>query len=164
MPLSAASNWLHEFDTVLPVFGHRNWIVVADAAYPDQMAPGIRTIVADGDPIDVIATVLHRIDSARHVRPHVTVDAEMQFVDDQDAPGAAKFRERLRETLGSHPVAELPHEQIIAKLDAAGQTFHILIIKTSLTIPYTSVFLELDCGYWSAASEAKMRAVIAAQG
>jgi hypothetical protein len=31
------------------------------------------------------------------------------------------------------------------------------MIKTDLTLPYTSVFMELDCGYWSPESEAKMR-------
>jgi hypothetical protein len=31
------------------------------------------------------------------------------------------------------------------------------MVKTNLTLPYTSVFMELDCGYWKPESEAKMR-------
>jgi len=51
----------------------------------------------------------------------------------------------------------LPHEQIISKLDEAGKTFHILVLKTRMTIPYTSVFLRLDCGYWSDDQEKHLR-------
>jgi hypothetical protein len=37
----------------------------------------------------------------------------------------------------------------------------VVLIKTPLTIPYTSVFVELDCGYWSPESEAALRARMA---
>ena len=46
----------------------------------------------------------------------------------------------------------------------SSKTFRVLIIKTTLTIPYTSVFLQLDCAYWSAAAESRLRAKMAAQG
>jgi hypothetical protein len=39
----------------------------------------------------------------------------------------------------------------------------VLIIKTPLAIPYTSLFLELDCGYWGPDSEKKMREAIKAK-
>ena len=45
------------------------------------------------------------------------------------------------------------HEQIIAKLDQVSQVFRVLIIKTDLTIPYTTVFFELGCAYWPADAE-----------
>ena len=47
-------------------------------------------------------------------------------------------------------------------LDAAGRAFRVLLLKTTLALPYTSVFVELDCGYWSAEAEAALRAAIAA--
>jgi hypothetical protein len=56
--------------------------------------------------------------------------------------------------------AEL-HEEIIHDLDAASRAFHVLIIKTNMTLPYTSVFLQLDCGYWSDEAEQKLRARMA---
>jgi hypothetical protein len=61
-------------------------------------------------------------------------------------------------------VESLPHEDIIGKLDKAGKTFKVLIIKTPLAIPYTSLFLELDCGYWGPESEMKLREAIKAKG
>jgi hypothetical protein len=60
---------------------------------------------------------------------------------------------------GSNP-KRLAHEQIIDKLDHSAQTFRILIIKTEFTIPYTSVFFELDCGYWNAEAERNLREAI----
>jgi len=38
--------------------------------------------------------------------------------------------------------------------------FNVLILKTDMTLPYTSVFIELECGYWSEAAEKKPRAAI----
>ena len=52
-------------------------------------------------------------------------------------------------------------QEIISKLDEAGKTFHILVLKTSLTIPYTSVFVRLECGYWGADAEKRLRAAMA---
>jgi hypothetical protein len=51
----------------------------------------------------------------------------------------------------------VPHEELIAKLDEAAKTFRVFVLKTNLTLPYTSVFLELDCGYWDSRAEAELR-------
>jgi hypothetical protein len=37
----------------------------------------------------------------------------------------------------------------------------VLVLKTRLTIPYTSVFIRLECGYWSADAEKRLRAAMA---
>ena len=75
---------------------------------------------------------------------------------EKDAPGIQAYREELTKALGELPVTSLLHEQIIAKLDEAGKTFHILVLKTNLTLPYTSVFFQLQCGYWTAEAEANL--------
>ncbi len=51
----------------------------------------------------------------------------------------------------------LDHERIIAKLDESAKLFNVVILKSTLAIPYTSVFLELDCGYWNANAEKRLR-------
>jgi hypothetical protein len=45
-------------------------------------------------------------------------------------------------------------------LDRAAGLFRVLIVKTNMTIPYTSVFLELDCAYWNADAEKRLRSAI----
>jgi L-fucose mutarotase/ribose pyranase (RbsD/FucU family) len=144
----------------LPVFGHRNWVVVADSAYPAQSKPGIETIVAGGDHIKAVKTVLKQINASRHVRANVYIDQELDFIAEKDAPGIGQCKQRLHALLEGVNMQQLVHEQIIAKLDRCAEVFRILIVKTDLALPYTSVFFELDCGYWSAESEERLRKAI----
>ena len=136
---------------------YRNWMVIADAAYPSHSSPGIDTIVTHGDQIDVLQTVLAEIDQAKHVSANIVTDVELKYVEDRDARSVDDYRIRLKNTLTGRKLSSMPHEEIIAKLDKAGEKFHILILKTNLMVPYTSVFIELGCGYWSDESEAKLR-------
>jgi hypothetical protein len=86
----------------------------------------------------------------------------LKFVPEEDAPGISAYRQQLAKLLDKREVNVMEHEKIIALLDQAGQTFRVLIIKTNLTLPYTSVFLQLDCGYWSADAEQRLRKAMAA--
>jgi hypothetical protein len=152
--------WEQELKRRLPVYGHRNWIVIADAAYPEQSNPGITTLVADEDQLAVTKRVLTLIAESNHVRPMVYTDVELEFLDESDARGINCYRTALALCLQNAGVRKLPHEEIIAKLDLAARMFSVIIVKTTMTLPYTSVFLELDCGYWNEASEARLRSAI----
>jgi len=143
-----------------PLLGHRNWIVIADSAYPLQIAPGIETIHADADLLEVAAAVLSELGSAPHVRPSIMIDAELEHVPERHAPGIEAYYAALRQLLAGREARALPHERIIAQLDEAGKTFKVLIIKTRMALPYTSIFLELDCGYWSNDAERELRAAM----
>jgi L-fucose mutarotase/ribose pyranase (RbsD/FucU family) len=155
-------DWKGQLKAFLPLFGHRNWIVVADSAYPAQSRPGIETIVAGASQIEAARTVLDAIAAAKHVRANIYLDQELHFVAETDAPGVSRYRTQLAELLKIAKTITLPHEQIIAKLDQTAQIFRVLIIKTGLTIPYTSIFFELDCGYWGARAEQRLRQALAA--
>jgi L-fucose mutarotase/ribose pyranase (RbsD/FucU family) len=147
---------------IIPLYGHRNWIVVADSAYPAQSRPGIETLAADADQLHVVRKVLDAIHSARHLRATIYADKELGFVSEQDAPGIANYLRDLDIVLEGARLAFLPHEQIIHKLDQSAQIFRILIIKTDMTIPYTSIFFELGCGYWDDEAEQRLREAIKA--
>jgi len=151
------ANWQNNLEAKLPIMGHRNWIVIADSAYPAQSRSGIETIATGADQIEVVKQVLKAVDKSGHIRANVYLDAEMKFVSETDAPGIAAYRNRLSEVLADRSVNVLPHEKLIADLDQAAKTFRVVILKTNLTLPYTSVFLQLDCGYWNAQAEQKMR-------
>jgi hypothetical protein len=152
--------WEKILDERLPFFGHRNWIVVADAAYPAQSSTGIETIVSGVSQQIAIKTVLARLRACKHVRPVVHVDRELALVDEKDSPGIDSYRNWLKGALKGLSVTMTPHDEIISRLDRAAQMFSILIVKSNLMIPYTSVFIELDCGYWKADSEARLRSRI----
>ena len=156
----ASTSWQAKLKREIPVYGHRNWIVVADSAYPRQSAPGIETVYTDGSQLEVLRGVLADLEACRHIKPIILVDAELRKVPEKDAPGVNDYREQLYKMLEGRQVKEMPHEEIISKLDQASKMFNVLILKTDLTIPYTSVFLELDCGYWDAEREARLRSMI----
>ena len=158
--LFAADNWKEKLRKDLPLLGHRNWIVVADAAYPLQTAPGIETIYLEADQIEVVKGVLAELAKTKHVKPTIYTDAEMKFVAEMNAPGIGTYRDTLANLLVNQSTQTLLHEKIIAKLDEAGKTFKVLIIKTPLTKPYTSVFFQLECGYWNAEAEKELRAAM----
>jgi hypothetical protein len=160
----APGDWRATVATDMPRLGHRNWIAIVDSAYPLQSRNGIETIVADASETTVLKTVLAQINASRHVRPIIYTDAELKYVPDSDAPGVSAYRAALANILGKRPVNTMLHEQIIAKLDQSGQTFNILIIKTNMAIPYTSVFIQLNCKYWSDDAEKRLRAKMAAAG
>ena len=141
----------------LPLLGHRNWIVIADAAYPVQSRPGIETVYVGGDQIEAVDAVLKLIRFSKHVRAKALLDAELAAVPENDAPGVAHYRDQLKKKLDTLETEQMPHEAIIGKLDETAKTFQILIVKTDFKIPYTTVFLQLDCGYWSAEAEQRMR-------
>lgn len=142
---------------MIPLLGHRNWIVVADAAYPAQSNPGIETLVTGCDHAEVLHRVLAAIASSNHVRPNIYLDSELQLVTEEDAPGVNAIRGEIARNVAQKNTRSLPHEQIISRLDEAGKLFRILILKSTLRIPYTSVFVELDCGYWSNEAETRLR-------
>jgi len=155
--LASEPPWRATLEKQLPLLGHRNWIVIADSAYPWQTSAGIETIDTGADHLEVVQTVLDVVSKARHVRPILYTDAELPFVPEESAKGVTAYRESLARLLGPRRAQSLPHEEIIAKLDEAGRAFHVLLLKTNLALPYTSVFVQLDCGYWSAEAEKALR-------
>lgn len=152
--------WEQRLQFLLPLFGHRNWIVVADSAYPAQSNPGIETIATGENHIRLLSNVLESIDEQHHVRANVYMDAELDRVPEKDAPGVSDLRAKLDRLLGPN-AHMLQHERIIAKLEESAKLFNVLILKSTLTIPYTSVFLELDCGYWNPDEEKRLRRLVA---
>ncbi len=161
-PPAAPTTWKAQVARIMPLLGHRNWVLIVDSAYPLQTSPGVETIETNAGQLDVVRAVLAQINASIHVRPLVYMDAELPFVPDADAPGASAYRTEIGTILHAYPIQSLPHDQIIANIADAGRQFQVLVLKTKMTIPYTSVFIRLDCKYWSADDEKRMRARMAA--
>jgi hypothetical protein len=149
--------WREVLANRLKVYGHRNWIVIADAAYPSQSRPGVETVATEEEQLTVVAEVLKAVHGSKHVRARVYVDKELSAVSEQDAPGIEAYRASLHGLLGEQTCETPLHEDLIAKIGEASGNFDVLILKSTLTLPYTSVFLELGCGYWNDEAELKLR-------
>ncbi|MGD1073771.1 MAG: hypothetical protein ABSB15_26975 [Bryobacteraceae bacterium] len=152
-----APSWRQTLEDRLPYYGHRNWIVVADSAYPLQSGIGIETILSNEDQLETVQHVLNVLSRAKHVRPVVYTDQELSFVPESEAFGISTYRHLLTGLFAQQKVATLPHEEIIHKLEDAAKSFHVLIIKSNMTLPYTSVFFELRAAYWSDEAEQRLR-------
>jgi len=152
-----AVSWQKLVAERLPEYGHRNWIVIADSAYPAQSKDGIETVVVNADQLTVVRGVMEILAHSKHVAPAIYLDQELQYLDEKEAFGIGAYRDQLKVLLAGKSLQELPHEQIISKLDQVSQTFRVLIIKTNMTLPYTSVFMQLDCAYWGPDAEKRLR-------
>ena len=155
-----SSTWEDVLKDRLQLFGHRNWLVIADSAYPAQSRQGLETIVADAEQTAALAKTFAILRGCKHIKPTIYTDKELTFVSEEDAPGITSYREQLDDLLRGYEVRALPHEEIISRLDRVGEMFRVLLIKTRMRIPYTSVFFDLECGYWNAQAEERLRAAM----
>lgn len=159
-----SQDWRSTVRSTLPRFGHRNWIVIADAAYPAQNSEGITTIVTRADHLEVLKFIREELARQSHLRPVAYLDAELPAVPATDAPGIDELRGQLLSIVAPWEPQMRPHEAILDQLATASKNYQVLVLKTNLTLPYTSVFLQLDCGYWSPAAEERLRAVLQKSG
>lgn len=146
---------LEDLKDLLPLLGHRNWIQIADMAFP--LLAETETVLVDEEILPVLDFVLGVLRRQHHVRPIVWLDEELDFVQEEWVSGITNFRQELYDRLSGFPINKLPHEQLIAKLSEVGKQFQVVVIKTRTCLPYTSVFLELDCAYWDERRERLLR-------
>src|SRR6478735_8520007 len=76
--------WQKKLEKQLPLLGHRNWIVVADSAYPWQTSAGIETVYTDADQLEVLKTVMNALSKVKHVEPTIYTDAELSHIPEAD--------------------------------------------------------------------------------
>ena len=154
---ASPSSWQKTVDQALPLLGHRNWILIVDSAYPLQSAPGVETVDTNADQLEVIKYVMGAIDKSIHVRSDIFMDAELPFVQEEDAPGTTAYRDAIAKLFDGLTVQSELHEKLIENVDRAGQLVHVLVLKTRLAVPYSSVFLRLNCKYWGDDAEERLR-------
>jgi hypothetical protein len=161
---ATAQSWQSHLKDELSLMGHRNWILIVDSAYPEQVGAGIETVETNADQLDVVRRVLTMIRASVHVRPVIFMDAELPFVPDRKAPGISVYRAQIASALHDYEVHSRLHQSLIDQVAKDGALYHVLILKSQLAVPYTSVFIHLDCKYWSAEDERDLRTAMSSQG
>jgi D-ribose pyranose/furanose isomerase RbsD len=152
--------WKTTLQNRLSEFGHRNWILIVDKAFPAQNSEGIIIIDTKDDLLSVLGFTMQQIDSSTHVKPFVYTDAELRYITNEQVNGIDQYKNALSEIVHKYNPQVLLHDSVFAKIDNASKLFKILILKTTEVIPYSSVFIELDCKYWSAKKEKTLREVM----
>ena len=149
-------DWQSILDERLPLMGHRNWLLVVDKAFPLQNGDGIEVIYVDDGLLNVLPLVKGKIEASTHIKPIIYNDLELDYLDNEAVPGVKQYREKLYQVLGPD-CKKILHDSVFLKIDDASRLFKVLVIKTNEVIPYSSVFIELDCKYWSPRQEEELR-------
>lgn len=143
--------------------GNRNWIVIADESFPLHTRRGVRTLLVDKEVPEVLSGVLDVIESQQHVRPVFYQARELAYVQNDNAPGVDTYRTELRTALRGFEPRELKYDSLAVVLEDASKTFAVLVLKTKTALPYSSIFIELDSGYWDGKAEQELRTKMESQ-
>jgi len=149
--------WQAAVDAQAGQLGYRNWIVIAEASFPAHSRPGVRQVSAPVEIPEAVDYVLNALEQTENLRPHVYLTREVRSVENDFAPGIDEFRKRIKGSLHGHEPTELEQQSLLTLLEDANRSFDVLVIRTQSALPYTSVFLELQPGYWDADSETRLR-------
>lgn len=162
-PSTEELNWQEVLEKDLHLLGHRNWILVVDKAFPEQSSTGMKYIYVEEDLLPTLEYVLEQVEASSHVKPIIYRDKELSFIKEEQMAGIDNFRVQSEALLEGREVNTLLHDEVFKLLDESSSLFKVLVIKTNCTLPYTSVFLQLDCAYWNSENEKELRKQMTSQ-
>lgn len=149
--------WQTAVDRQAAQLGYRNWIVIAEASFPAHNRPGLRQVTASAEVPEALDYVLKALERTESLRPQIYVTRELRSVENDFAPGIDDLRKRLQGSLHGHETTELDQQSLLTLLQDANRSFDVLVIRTPTALPYSSVFIELQPGYWDVDSETRLR-------
>jgi len=156
-PMEELKTWEEVLEEDLHLLGHRNWILVVDKAFPEQSSAGMKYIYVEQDLLPTLDHVLGALDKSTHVKPIIYQDKELSYIGEDQVAGIEAFRSEASRTLDGREINTLLHDEVFSMLDESSSLFRVLVIKTNCILPYTSVFLQLDCSYWGPENEKTLR-------
>ena len=155
--IAEEASWQDILENDLHLLGHRNWILVVDKAFPEQSSSGMKYLYVEQDLLPTLEYVLEKVEASTHVKPIIYQDKELSFITEEQLEGIEAFRTEAEKVMADREVNTLLHDEVFGMLDESSSLFRVLVIKTSCTLPYTSVFLQLDCSYWNGDQENALR-------
>ena len=156
-PTVSEASWQDILKHDLDLLGHRNWILVVDKAFPEQSSAGMKYLYVEQDLLPTLKYVLEQVEASTHVSPIIFRDKELSFITEEQVSGINTFRSESEKVLSGRSVNTMLHDEVFSMLDESSSLFRVLVIKTNCTLPYTSVFLQLDCSYWGTEDEGILR-------
>lgn len=151
-----SKSWKDQLEEKLPLLGHRNWILVVDKAFPLQTGEAIDVIYTGEPLLPVLRHVLNEVETASHVSPTIYTDKELEYLDESLVKGIGEYKDSLSAIISSDTRSML-HDTVFTNIKQAAELFQIMVLKTDKVMPYTSVFIRLDCQYWPAEQEKLLR-------
>lgn len=154
---STSDSWKPKLKNKLSEYGHRNWILIVDKAFPLQNSNGIVTIDTHEGLLKVLDYTLGQIDSLSHLQPIIFTDKELNYITKEQVENIGDYRTALLEHIRKYQPKSMLHDSVFVDIDKASKLFQVLVLKTDEVIPYSSVFIQLDCKYWTTEKENNLR-------
>jgi L-fucose mutarotase/ribose pyranase (RbsD/FucU family) len=150
-------NWQAAVARQAGQLGYRNWIVISEASFPAHSRQGVRQVNSSASIPETLDYVLKVLEQTENLRPQIYVTRELRAVENDFAPGVDDLRKKLQSSLHGHETTELEQQSLLTLMEDATRSFDVLVIRTPTALPYSSVFLELQPGYWDVDSETRLR-------
>lgn len=149
--------WAKIVEREVEALGIQNWIIVAESSFPVVSRSGVRTLVVDGKIPEIVDFIVNHLEKSEKVTPSFNTARELTFISDEQAPGIDHLRNELKEALHGHRVRQMENRSLTLLAHSDASRYAILVLKSKTTLPYSSVFIELDSGYWDRESEDRLR-------
>ncbi len=149
--------WGKTVSREVDALGIQNWIIIAESSFPVVSRVGVRTLVVDAEVPELVDYVVNHLESSENVNPTFNTARELPYVSNDRAPGIDQFRKDLKEALHGHEVRQMDNRSLTLLAHSDASKFAVLVLKSKTALPYSSVFVELDSGYWDRGSEDKLR-------
>ena len=156
-PDRTAPVWAGTVEREVDALGIQNWIIVAESSFPVVTRGGVRTLVVDGEIPQIVDFIVNHLEKSETVTPAFNTARELSFVSNDRAPGIDSLREQLNKSLHGHQVRQMDNRALILLAHRDASKYAILVLKSKTSLPYSSVFIELDSGYWDRESEDRLR-------
>ena len=137
--------------------GARNWVVIAEAAFPIQSRKGLEVLQLDADIPEIVEAVEQVIEETHHLKPRIYQTTEIGNVDYDYAPGVKNYRKELTTALYGRETFKLEHDILLDMMNNTSKTYRVILIKSRTALTYSTVFMEMGSGYWGVDSESALR-------
>lgn len=149
--------WAKRLESEILRLGTQNWIVIADPAFPALSPDGITTLTTNLEAPQVLYLILQTIESQSSLKPKIAITRESLVLSEKIAPGIDEYRKMLKLVMPKAEPEFLSQNVLRLLIEGAKKKFRILVIKTNTQLPYSSIFIELDNGYWDEQAEEALR-------
>lgn len=149
--------WRSDIETHASQLGYGNWIVVTEASFPAYKRLGTRRISVDRTIPDILDQILRSLEKTEYVRPKIYLPTELGVIENDFSPGIESYRNALDEALHGYEVTRAEQESLRILVADAQRSLDVLVIRSNTALPYSSIFIELEPGYWDGASESRLR-------
>lgn len=154
---TAPPPWGEVVSREVNALGIQNWIIIAESSFPVVSRGGVRTLVVDAEVPELVDYVVNHLERSENVTPSFNTARELPFVSNDRAPGIDQFRKDLKTALHGHEVRQMDNRSLSLLAHSDASKFAVLVLKSKTALPYSSVFIELDSGYWDRGSEDDLR-------